>query len=58
MPRRKLGFWLRFAATILRPPVSVLAGGSGWRGRRLPARVTYVPDLGTAVTLVARATGA
>jgi DNA-binding transcriptional MerR regulator len=43
---------------VLRPPVSVLAGGSGWRGRRLPARVTYVPDLSTAVTLVARATGA
>jgi MerR family transcriptional regulator, light-induced transcriptional regulator len=42
---------------VLRPPVSVLAGGAGWRNRRLPARVTYVPDLRTAVTLVARATG-
>jgi DNA-binding transcriptional MerR regulator len=43
---------------LLRPPVSVLAGGSGWQGRRLPARVTYAPDLSTAVTLVTRATGA
>ena len=42
---------------VLRPPVSVLAGGSGWQGRRLPARVTYVPDLSTAVRLIARATG-
>jgi MerR family transcriptional regulator, light-induced transcriptional regulator len=42
---------------VLRPPVAVLAGGAGWRGRRLPARVTYVPDLATAVGLVTRAVG-
>jgi hypothetical protein len=42
---------------LLRPPVAVLAGGVGWIGRRLPARVTYVPDLPTAVGLVARAVG-
>jgi DNA-binding transcriptional MerR regulator len=42
---------------VLRPPVAVLAGGAGWRGRRLPSRVNYVPDLITAVTLVARAVG-
>jgi hypothetical protein len=42
---------------LLRPPVVVLAGGTGWRGRRLPARVTYVPDLPGAVGLVARAVG-
>lgn len=43
---------------VLRPPVTVLAGGAGWRGRRMPARVTYTPDLPTAVTLIARAVGA
>jgi DNA-binding transcriptional MerR regulator len=42
---------------VLRPPVAVLAAGPGWRGRRMPARVTYVPDLGTAVGLVSRAVG-
>lgn len=42
---------------VLRPPVVVLAGGMGWRGRRLPSRVTYVSDLTTAVTLVGRAVG-
>jgi DNA-binding transcriptional MerR regulator len=42
---------------VLRPPVAVLAGGAGWRGRRLPARVTYVPDLAAAVGLVTRAVG-
>jgi hypothetical protein len=42
---------------VLRPPVAVLAGGAGWRGRRLPSRVNYVPDLITAVTLVVRAVG-
>jgi MerR family transcriptional regulator, light-induced transcriptional regulator len=42
---------------VLRPPVAVLAGGAGWRGRRLPARVTYVTELGSAVDLVARAVG-
>jgi len=42
---------------LLRPPVVVLAGGAGWRGRRLPARVTYAPDLADAVTLVTRAVG-
>lgn len=45
------------ALPVLRPPVAVLAGGAGWRGRRLPARVTYVSDLTTAVTLVGRAVG-
>jgi MerR family transcriptional regulator, light-induced transcriptional regulator len=43
---------------LLRPPVAVLAGGVGWIGRRLPARVTYVPDLATAVGLVSRTVGA
>lgn len=43
---------------MLRPPVAVLAGGLGWRGRPLPARVTYVADLTSACTLVARAVGA
>jgi MerR family transcriptional regulator, light-induced transcriptional regulator len=43
---------------VLRPPVAVLAGGPGWVGRRLPARVTYVPDLVAAVGLVTRAVGA
>jgi hypothetical protein len=43
---------------VLRPPVAVLAGGPGWVGRRLPARVTYVPDLLAAVGLVTRAVGA
>jgi len=43
---------------VLRPPVAVLAGGAGWRGRRLPARVSYVADLTAAVGLVARAVGA
>ena len=38
--------------------VSVLAGGVGWRGRRLPTRVTHVADLASAVALVARAIGA
>jgi MerR family transcriptional regulator, light-induced transcriptional regulator len=42
---------------VLRPPVAVLAGGTGWLGRPLPARVTYVPDLTTAVGLVTRAVG-
>jgi hypothetical protein len=41
----------------LRPPVAVLAGGAGWRGQTLPARVTYVQDLTAAVTLVGRAVG-
>lgn len=31
MPRRKLGFWLRLAATILRPPVMLLTRRD-WRG--------------------------
>jgi DNA-binding transcriptional MerR regulator len=43
---------------LLRPPVAVLAGGVGWIGRRLPARVAYVPDLASAVGLVSRAVGA
>jgi DNA-binding transcriptional MerR regulator len=42
---------------VLRPPVAVLAGGAGWLGRRLPARVTYVSDLTAAVGLVSRAVG-
>ena len=45
------------ALPVLRPPVSVLAGGVGWAGRPLPSRVTYVPDLASAVGLVARAIG-
>ena len=45
------------ALPVLRPPVAVLAGGVGWAGRPLPARVTYVPDLAAAVGLVARAIG-
>jgi MerR family transcriptional regulator, light-induced transcriptional regulator len=46
------------ALPVLRPPVAVLAGGVGWMGRRLPARVTYVSDLFSAVAQVARAVGA
>lgn len=42
---------------VLRPPVAVLAAGAGWKGRRLPARVTYVSDLAAAVTLIGRAVG-
>jgi hypothetical protein len=38
--------------------VSVLAGGIGWLGRPLPARVAYAPDLTAAVALVGRAVGA
>jgi hypothetical protein len=45
------------ALPVLRPPVTVLAGGGGWRGRRLPPRVTYVSDLASAVALVGRAVG-
>jgi MerR family transcriptional regulator, light-induced transcriptional regulator len=45
------------ALPVLRPPVAVLAGGTGWVGRSLPARVTYVPDLAAAVAVVTRATG-
>jgi DNA-binding transcriptional MerR regulator len=45
------------ALPVLRPPVAVLAGGTGWIGRRLPARVTYTPDLAAAVGLVIRAVG-
>jgi len=45
------------ALPVLRPPVTVLAGGVGWIGRPLPARVTYVPDLISAVGLVMRAVG-
>lgn len=45
------------ALPVLRPPVAVLAGGAGWRGHRMPARVTYVSDLTVAVALVSRATG-
>jgi hypothetical protein len=42
---------------MLRPPVAVLAGGAGWRGRALPARVSYVENLSSAVTMVGRAVG-
>lgn len=42
---------------MLRPPVAVLAGGAGWFGRPLPARVTYAADLTSACTLVSRAVG-
>ncbi len=42
---------------VLRPPVAVLAGGSGWNARTLPSRVTHVPDLTAAVTLICRAVG-
>jgi MerR family transcriptional regulator, light-induced transcriptional regulator len=45
------------ALPVLRPPVTVLAGGVGWIGRPLPARVSYVPDLVSAVGLVTRAVG-
>ena len=45
------------ALPVLRPPVAVLAGGAGWVGRSLPARVTYAPDLAAAVVLVTRAIG-
>ena len=42
---------------VLRPPVAVLVAGTGWLGRRLPGRVTYVADLGTAVGIISRAVG-
>jgi DNA-binding transcriptional MerR regulator len=42
---------------VQRPPTTLLAGGAGWRPERLPARVTYVHDLGEAVHLVLVATG-
>ena len=42
---------------LLRPPVAVLAGGIGWLGRPLPARVTYASDLAAAVALIGRAVG-
>lgn len=42
---------------LLRPPVAVLAGGIGWLGRPLPARVTYASDLTAAVALIGRAVG-
>jgi DNA-binding transcriptional MerR regulator len=42
---------------LLRPPVAVLAGGIGWLGRPLPARVTYASNLTAAVALVGRAVG-
>ncbi len=45
------------ALPVLRPPVAVLAGGAGWVGRTLPARVTYAHDLAGAVSLVTRAIG-
>jgi hypothetical protein len=45
------------ALPVLRPPVAVLAGGAGWLGRPLPARVTFVADLASAVGLVTRAVG-
>jgi hypothetical protein len=45
------------ALPVLRPPVAVLAGGAGWAGLSLPARVTFVPDLAAAVALVTRAIG-
>jgi DNA-binding transcriptional MerR regulator len=45
------------AVPLLRPPVAVLAGGTGWTGRRLPSRVTYLTDLVSAVGLVSRAVG-
>lgn len=40
---------------LLRPPVAVLAGGLGWKGRALPAKVTYAGDLTAAVALIGRA---
>jgi DNA-binding transcriptional MerR regulator len=45
------------AVPAMRPPTTLLAGGAGWRPDRLPARVTYVHDLGEAVHLVLVATG-
>ena len=46
------------ALPLLRPPVAVLAGGAGWLGRPLPAKVTYASDLTTAVALIGRAVSA
>ncbi len=43
---------------LLRPPVAVLAGGTGWVGRALPAKVTYATDLTAAVALIGRAVSA
>ncbi|HEX6756601.1 MAG TPA: MerR family transcriptional regulator [Mycobacteriales bacterium] len=43
---------------MLRPPVAVLAAGTGWQGRLLPARVGYVEDIASAVGMIGRAVGA
>lgn len=40
-----------------RPPTTLLVGGSGWTARELPSRVTYVPDLPTAVFAIRAAVG-
>ena len=46
---------LHLAEESPRPRVGFL--GVGWIGRPLPVRVTYVPDLASAVGLVTRAVG-
>ena len=41
----------------LRPPTSVVVGGPGWNGRRLPDFVRLAPNLPTALDYVQRAVG-
>ena len=45
------------ALPALRPPVSVVVGGPGWRVGELPPRVAHAGSLPEAVELVAAATG-
>jgi DNA-binding transcriptional MerR regulator len=45
------------ALPVLRPPVSVVVGGPGWRVIELPPRVAHAGSLAEAVELVAAATG-
>ncbi|MDP9408097.1 MAG: MerR family transcriptional regulator [Actinomycetota bacterium] len=45
------------ALPVLRPPVSVVVGGPGWRVSELPPRVAHAASLGEAVRLMTAATG-
>ena len=45
------------ALPVLRPPVSVVVGGPGWRVSELPPRVAHAGSLSEAVRLMTAATG-
>lgn len=45
------------ALPVTRPPTSVVVGGPGWTGRRLPERVAVATDLPSVVELAERAVG-